>query len=42
MTVAVTRHAPTGDFTAGFRPAHVFSTAMPGMSHSAGLLEKEG
>ena len=42
MTVAVTRHAPTRDFTAGNRPAAVFSTAIPDTSPPAGLLGKDG
>ena len=42
MTVAVTRHAPTRDFTAGCRPAAVFSTAIPDASPSAGMLGKDG
>ena len=42
MTVAVSRHAPTGDFTAGCRPAAIFSTAIPDMSPNAGLLGKDG
>ncbi|MDE0374392.1 MAG: hypothetical protein OXK16_00300 [bacterium] len=41
MTVAVDLHAPTRAFTAGYRRAAAFSTAIPDMGPAAGLLGKD-